>query len=68
MTVTEEGFEHDGETYSSLRAVARVITGAHWSGPRKSLLAEFATRSLDSTHGTRKHTTVFECGARSRGL
>ncbi len=34
VTVTEDGFEHDGETYSSLTAVARVITGAHWSGPR----------------------------------
>lgn len=34
VTVTEDGFEHCGDTYPSLSAVARQITGAHWSGPR----------------------------------
>jgi hypothetical protein len=34
VTVTEYGFEHGGKTYRSLTKVARVITGAHWSGPR----------------------------------
>ncbi len=34
VTVTEDGFEYGGKTYRSLTKVARVITGAHWSGPR----------------------------------
>lgn len=34
VTVTEQGFFYDGKTYGSLTKVARVITGAHWSGPR----------------------------------
>ena len=34
VTVTAEGrFEYGGQTYKSLSAVARQITGAHWSGP-----------------------------------
>ncbi len=34
VTVAEDGFEYGGKTYRSLTKVARVITGAHWSGPR----------------------------------
>ena len=34
VTVTPDGFEHDGQRYRSLSHVARAITGAHWSGPR----------------------------------
>jgi Protein of unknown function (DUF2924) len=34
VTVTEDGFEYAGLTYSSLTKVAHKITGAHWSGPR----------------------------------
>lgn len=34
VEVTEGGFVLDGRTYRSLSAVARRITGAHWSGPR----------------------------------
>jgi hypothetical protein len=30
--VREDGFEHEGEVYGSLSAVARAITGAHWNG------------------------------------
>ena len=34
VTVTAEGtFEYEGQTFRSLTAVARQITGAHWSGP-----------------------------------
>ena len=33
-TVTAEGlFEYEGRTFKSLTAVARHITGTHWSGP-----------------------------------
>ena len=34
VDVLDTGFRHDGETYKSLSAVARKITGARWSGPR----------------------------------
>ena len=34
VTVTEDGFEYGGTSYSSLTQIARKITGAHWSGPR----------------------------------
>ena len=34
VTVTEDGFEYRGHTYPSLTAIAKQITGAHWSGPR----------------------------------
>jgi hypothetical protein len=32
VTVLERGFEWNGQTYSSLSAVASAITGQHWSG------------------------------------
>ncbi|MER8983561.1 MULTISPECIES: DUF2924 domain-containing protein [unclassified Mesorhizobium] len=34
IEVVYDGFVLDGKTYGSLSAVARRITGAHWSGPR----------------------------------
>ena len=34
VDVTEEGILWSGETYPSLSAIARAITGARWSGPR----------------------------------
>ncbi|WP_372929251.1 DUF2924 domain-containing protein [Methyloceanibacter sp.] len=34
VTVTEDGFDYAGTSYSSLTKVARAITGARWSGPR----------------------------------
>ncbi len=34
VTVTEDGFEYGGTSYSSLTPIARTITGVHWSGPR----------------------------------
>jgi hypothetical protein len=34
VTVTAEGFEYGGVSYSSLTTIAKRITGAHWSGPR----------------------------------
>ena len=34
VEVVENGFLHDGKTYRSLSAIARRITGTHWSGPR----------------------------------
>jgi hypothetical protein len=34
VEVAGEGFRMDGKDYRSLSAIARKITGAHWSGPR----------------------------------
>ena len=34
VVVTEAGFDYAGSRYSSLSRIARLITGAHWSGPR----------------------------------
>ena len=34
VDVAEKGFVFDGKTYRSLSAIAKKITGSHWSGPR----------------------------------
>ncbi len=34
VIVLEAGFEWEGKRWRSLSAIARTITGAHWSGPR----------------------------------
>jgi len=34
VTAIEDGFEYDGRRYRSLSAIAKAITGAHWSGPQ----------------------------------
>lgn len=34
VTVLDQGFEFEGQHYSSLTQIARRITGAAWSGPR----------------------------------
>ncbi|MDL2338943.1 MAG: DUF2924 domain-containing protein [Pseudomonadota bacterium] len=33
VTVLSSGFEYGGQTYRSLTAIARAITGSSWSGP-----------------------------------
>ena len=33
VLVLPEGFEYTGQTYKSLSAIARAITGTPWSGP-----------------------------------
>ena len=32
VVVREDGFEHDGQHFKSLSAVARAVTGARWNG------------------------------------
>ena len=34
VEVLPDGFVYDGEHFQSLSAVAKHITGQHWSGPR----------------------------------
>ena len=33
VTITDSGFEYEGETFRSLSPIACRITGTHWSGP-----------------------------------
>jgi hypothetical protein len=33
VTVLDQGFEYQGRKFRSLSAVAKAITGTHWSGP-----------------------------------
>lgn len=33
VQVTRIGFEYEGQSYRSLSAIARIITGTQWSGP-----------------------------------
>ena len=34
VDVTDDGFVWNGQKFASLTAIARAITGTHWSGPR----------------------------------
>ena len=34
VMATNRGYECEGETYQSLSAIARMITGTRWNGPR----------------------------------
>src|SRR5262249_55159058 len=34
VLIHKDGFEHEGQRYRSLTAIAERITEAHWSGPR----------------------------------
>ena len=34
VEVIDNGYRFDGKTYPSLTAIAKRITGTHWSGPR----------------------------------
>lgn len=40
VTVLADGFEYDAKHWTSLTAIAKAITGAHWNGPRFFGLAE----------------------------
>ncbi len=46
VVVTEDGFEWRGSRWRSLSAIAREITGAHWSGPRFFGLNETARQRI----------------------
>jgi hypothetical protein len=52
VTVTEDGFEYGGRSYSSLTQIAKKITGAHWSGPRFfGLSAKSTTPPVEGDNG-----------------
>ncbi|HYZ32206.1 MAG TPA: DUF2924 domain-containing protein [Crenalkalicoccus sp.] len=51
VVVLEKGFEHEGRRYASLTQLARVITGAHWSGPRFFGLLRRAKPAIATSQG-----------------
>ncbi len=53
VTITEEGFEYGGTSYSSLTKIARTITGARWSEPRFFGLGAKSGPSIGGDDGRR---------------
>jgi len=53
----ENGYLWNGETFASLSAIAKKITGAHWSGPRF-----FGLKAAASAHGKSGSTTAKPSG------
>ena len=51
VTVLEEGFDYQGEHYTSLSHIARTITGTRWSGPKFFGLREAPVNSGTSSNG-----------------
>ncbi len=51
VIVTEDGFEWKGRQWRSLSAIARGITGTHWSGPRFFGLNGKAGQQVDTRAG-----------------
>jgi len=47
VTISEDGFEYAGTSYTSLSKIAKKITGAHWSGPRFFGLLAAADRPVE---------------------
>ena len=51
VLVHRDGFEHEGQRYRSLTAIAERITEAHWSGPRFFGLTKRAGASVGAEAG-----------------
>src|SRR5689334_11168175 len=52
VTVTNDGFEYAGASYTSLTTITKKITGARWSAPRFfGLLAAGSARSTKGQDG-----------------
>ena len=54
VTLLEDGFDYQGRRYRSLSQIARIITGAHWSGPRFFGLTQGAKSSKNGVEGRRE--------------
>jgi hypothetical protein len=50
VLVHTDGFEHEGQRYQSLTAIAEQITAAHWSGPRFFGLTKRAGASVGAAN------------------
>jgi hypothetical protein len=57
VLVLEDGFEHQGRRYASLSQIARLVTGAHWSGPRFFGLRQGARLTAPTATAPQIHTT-----------
>ncbi len=51
VTVIEEGFDYCGTRYGSLSQIARIITGARWSGPLFFGLRKAGAQAKEATNG-----------------
>jgi hypothetical protein len=51
VTVVNEGFLWNGQTYSSLSGIARAITGTNWNGPRFFGMREVTGKTLERGDG-----------------
>jgi hypothetical protein len=51
VLVRDDGFEWQGKSWRSLSAIARAITGGHWSGPRFFALTTRAKARATDGHG-----------------
>ena len=51
VVVVEDGFEWQGRRWQSLSAIAREITGGHWSGPRFFGLTGKTSKLVDAGTG-----------------
>jgi len=65
VLVHNDGFEHEGQRYRSLTAIAERITEAHWSGPRffgltrARVLWQVPRSADDATNEDREFESVF---------
>jgi hypothetical protein len=57
VMVAPEGYVWEGQPYSSLSAIARVITGTAWSGPRFFALKSSAGQNATRDRGATRHHT-----------
>jgi hypothetical protein len=53
VTIAPEGFVWQEKTYASLTAIARIITGTNWNGPRF-----FGLREAEGRKGDKRHESV----------
>jgi len=51
VNVLDNGFEYEGERYSSLSRIARRITGVSWSGPRFFGVSKPPRGTAENAHG-----------------
>jgi hypothetical protein len=51
VTIMDEGFLWNGQTYSSLSGIARAITGTNWNGPRFFGMREMASKPPERGDG-----------------
>ena len=66
VTVLESGYCHLGVTYQSLSEIARLITGARWSGPLFFGLKGNVAKSAKRDGVSSRPTYVVDLGSKSR--